>query len=297
LRSPHLAFACLATFGAACTRAGPVDVDGAAVEQVDHVLVASPESGELFALFTDTLELPVAWPLADHGGFRSGGVALGGVTLEILQVREPSAPGEGPRWVGLALDPGPLDASLAVLDGRRIRRGEAAPFRAGGFRTRWTTVALPGVSGDAFEVFLCRYAEDAGLRRQRLLAELSECGGGTLRVREVREVVVGARNPLRARESWEQLLHPVVATAEGVFALASGPAIRVREADREAIVGIVVAVEDLGRARSVLERHGGIEEVEGGGIRWIGPFVRGLEIVFVPVDPSPVNAARRREPR
>lgn len=52
----------------------------------------------LFSLLTETLGLPVAWPLKPYPSFQSGVVALGNLYLEIIQCApRRAADGRGPR--------------------------------------------------------------------------------------------------------------------------------------------------------------------------------------------------------
>src|ERR1051325_353885 len=66
------------------------------VKQLDHVIARVDDPRTLFSTLTETLGLPVAWPLASYPAFESGGVALGNLYLEIMQCgpkREPSSAG------------------------------------------------------------------------------------------------------------------------------------------------------------------------------------------------------------
>jgi len=55
------------------------------IRQVDHILIQTSDAKYLFDFLADTLQLPVAWPLADYSGFTSGGVAAGNVNIEVLR--------------------------------------------------------------------------------------------------------------------------------------------------------------------------------------------------------------------
>ena len=57
----------------------------AVVKQLDHVIARVDDPRRLFSVLTETLGLPVAWPLASYPAFQSGGVALGNLYLEIMQ--------------------------------------------------------------------------------------------------------------------------------------------------------------------------------------------------------------------
>jgi len=47
------------------------------IKQVDHIIIRVDDSSsdQLFALFSDTFQLPVAWPLASYTSFVSGGIS------------------------------------------------------------------------------------------------------------------------------------------------------------------------------------------------------------------------------
>ena len=193
------------------------------VRQVDHVLISSSQPKALFALLTQTFELPVAWPMSDYGGFVSGGVALGNVNVEVLSAAGPAGGVARARFVGLALEPEPLPA-LPELDARGIVHGRPAPYRAGRSwftrKPRWTTVALPTVSADALEVFLCEYGHDVAEQRQRLREQLQSRQGGPLSVRSVRRSCaappIGDKRKSRGGRSSIRLKRQMVNGSSGV---------------------------------------------------------------------------------
>jgi catechol 2,3-dioxygenase-like lactoylglutathione lyase family enzyme len=53
-----------------------VDASRAVVKQLGHVVARVDDPRAVFDAFTETLGLPVAWPLASYPAFESGGVAL-----------------------------------------------------------------------------------------------------------------------------------------------------------------------------------------------------------------------------
>lgn len=251
------------------------------VRQVDHVLVVSRDAATLFAVLTDTFQLPVAWPFSGHGNFSSGGVSLGNVNLEVLQETDPSAKGSTPRWTGFALEPEPLDDSVRELDARGIRHGVPVPFRDGFFRLRWTTVGLPDVSGNRVSVFLCRYEGHTASRRLQLQDQLQSRGGGPLSILGVRELTQGARDGKALRDGWQKLLSPVAAASEGFWNLGTGPGIRVVPADQDGMLGWVVEVRSERQARQFLELKGMADADSSGALRLGGPMFQGLKITLV----------------
>lgn len=233
--------------------ASPTPMPPAIVKQVDHVLLASSEANALFALLAETFQLPVVWPMSNYGNFGSGGVALGNVNLEVIRTTASRAGDHGSRFIGLALEPERLPTSLAELDARHITHGSPAPFRAK-FATLWTTVALPEVSSDALEIFLCAYAHDETARRQQFREQLRGREGGPLSVHSMREIVCGARNVAEAETHWRKLLHPVTPSTDGAWQLGTGPAIRFVAADADQLQEVIVNVTSLEQARRFLAR-------------------------------------------
>lgn len=58
------------------------------VECVDHLMIRVVDSvyEQLFSLLTETLQLPITWPINDATpGFKTGGVFAGNINLEIFQ--------------------------------------------------------------------------------------------------------------------------------------------------------------------------------------------------------------------
>lgn len=125
----------------------------AIVKRIDHVVVRVDDPCPLFELLTDTLALPVAWPMQSHGFYASGGVSVGNACLEIARVGRPKVHSAGSaHLLGVALEPYPLDVSLRELAARGIPHSPPVPFageRPDGTRgVRWTNVLLGGLAGE-----------------------------------------------------------------------------------------------------------------------------------------------------
>jgi hypothetical protein len=256
------------------------------VRQVDHILIASSDARELFSLLSGTFQLPVVWPMSDYGSFASGGVAVGNVNLEVLKAN--SVPGtrtERARFVGFALEPGPLQISLAELEARRIRHGAPMPFRSrqpsGAVTTLWTTVGLPEVSRDDIEVFLCAYEHDVSARRLQSTVELRSRNGGPLSVHSLKEIVYGTPDVTRMQEQWQRLLSPVQPSSRGVWAVGGGPAIRVTQADEDGIQEVVLKVTSLQQARRFLQEHGLLGTEQATWLTLAASRVQGLRVTLV----------------
>ena len=232
------------------------------VQHVDHIMIRADKPEKLYAFFVDTLQLPVAWPLAERGGVTSGGVGFGNVNVEAI--RFPGQSGE-PRLVGFAFKPVALEGSLAELRRRGIAYGEPRPFVSTGpdgtRTTSFTNVTLSQFSdadrpaSATLHVFLSEYNPayvDAGQRRARLRRELAARAGGPLGVLGVEEIVVGMTDLDAASRLYERLLEPQTRVS-GAWRIGDGPAIRLVRAEQDLIQRLVIGVVSLERARRFLE--------------------------------------------
>lgn len=56
---------------AAVVLSGPIrgqELPPVPVQYIDHIMIRSDKPDELFAFFSETLQLPIAWPLVDRSG-------------------------------------------------------------------------------------------------------------------------------------------------------------------------------------------------------------------------------------
>jgi catechol 2,3-dioxygenase-like lactoylglutathione lyase family enzyme len=286
VRSKPLFLILILMVGCGVSGGGPDTVsdskdEGNVVSQVDHIVIRSNDADRLFKFLTETLQLPVAWPMSDFGGFGSGGVAVGNVNLEVIRSTV-----AGSAFTGFALEPAALARSLRTLDERGIPHGPPTEFRSGGLlgiggKTLWTTVALPSVSGDAVEIFFCEYKDDVAARRRNGLEQLRSRKGGPLSVVSVDEIVYGAKDSPGLRNRWRDILTPIGESVPGVWHVGEGPAIRIVEAVDDGILGIVIKVRSLSEARRFLAAKGGIRESRAGEITLGGPQLEGLTVKVV----------------
>lgn len=279
----------------------PLPPDAPVVRRIDHVLVVARQADALFSLFADTLECPVVWPMSDHGGFASGGVSLGDLTLEIIRESEHAGNAAASRFTGLALEPEPLDACLPVLTSRGIAFGRRSPYRSGLFITRWTTVGLPGVSSEAMNVFMCEYGsairKDLPERRRRVRDELRARGGGPLSLDSAREVVLAARDPARARGHWQALLHPNPPQVPGLWSFEAGPGIRIVAGTKESdhIAELVLRVRSLAQARTFLRSQGLLGADEPDQISLVAPDLGDVVIRLVAAESADTSMTTTRD--
>lgn len=234
------------------------------VRQIDHIMIRSEEPRNLYGLFVETFELPVAWEMATRGGVISGGIGFGNVNVEAIKF--PGQTAKQSLLVGFALEPQPsLRGSLAELDRRHIPYGAPRPFAnrdpQGIAQTLWTNVTLERFSDsdtpiDArIHIFLSEYSPayvDVDQRRRRLHDALVSSRGGALGVESVVEVRIGSTDLREGVEQWEELIAPYGGAADGVLPIGSGPAVRLVHAAKNEIQGFVVAVNSLREAEIFL---------------------------------------------
>jgi hypothetical protein len=260
------------------------------IRQVDHILIEASDPHYLFSFFTDTLQLPVAWPIADYAGFTSGGVAFGNVNVEVKRFpgQKDSASVVQSRFIGFAFEPAPLADSLRELEKRRITYKSPEPYVGdgpdGSKNTLWTTVTLSQFSDSATEIFLCEYDpsfNNVAKNRERLREQLLSRQGGPLGVESVKEIEYGATDLKQSRRLWQRLMEPLQSSAPGVWQVGGGPDIGVVSAKENAIQGLIISVKSLSRARAFLKERGLLGPTTRGGV-WIAPSkIQGLSIKLV----------------
>ena len=236
------------------------------VRQIDHIMIRADDPGRLYAFFTEILQLPIAWPMmAPRPGVTTGGVGFGNVNVEAIQFPEQRRRSSPAQLLGFAFEPAPLRECLAELDRRGITYGELRPLvstgQDGSTSTRWTNVTLrqfsdaDGPADATMHVFLTEYSPtyvNVEERRVRLRRQLTESGGGPLGVEAVKEIVIGVTDLESARRLWQTLLDPARSSGSNAWQVGSGPAIRLVQANQNAIQELVVSVTSLPRAKAFL---------------------------------------------
>lgn len=264
------------------------------VRCVDHLTVRVGDNYEqAFSFFTETLGLPVAWPIAERypNGpvrFRSGGIAAGSINIEIFSAA--SNPPPDAQFYSVAFEPvGPVEYTIDELNRRNIEHSPplAIPQDVfGEVGKLWTLVflgglfngdlsALPplrdGLSGssildDRFDrafrrgmAFLCVYNNtvyDVEEQRRRLRTALDERAGGRLGLIDTQEVVIGASDLATAREDWRRVMSPLPEPEVGVWSPLQGPAIRLVSAAEDGLIAITWKVASLDQAATFLSERG-----------------------------------------
>jgi hypothetical protein len=226
------------------------------VRQIDHVLVHTDDAARLFAVLTEDLALPVAWPLFTYRGFSSGAVGFGNTNVEILQHVEGDAPAfaaaPGTYPIGVALEPVTIDGALRELDARGIEH--SSPFDDGiNDAVRWTSIDLKGPPECPVLLFV-KYGFDQDARRAQLGRQLVEGDGGPLGALGVHAVEVGVRDVAAAMQRWQTLFAPAAGAPR--WRLGDGPQFHLVEHDSDAFQRVVLSVASLPQATTALRDRG-----------------------------------------
>ena len=254
-----------------------MDVSRPVVKQLDHFVALVDDVGGLFGLLTETLGLPVAWPLESYPAFESGGVALGNLYLELMSCgprRE--AAGRG-RFCAIAFEAAPIEEAARELSRRGLPHTPVAPYverdEDGGKTVFRSNVVLGRMIGRDFLL-------DAAIMLSRLpgATRLSDAGSGSaldrwqiskLFERNIVFLVEFFYENIKDRPFWSEFRrHEEKRAAD---------AVRLREAGGgrlgvERVEEIVAGVRDFAAARELwrrlyapaAERGEGVWEIEDG---------------------------------
>jgi hypothetical protein len=260
---------------------------GPVVRQVDHILVESGDPNALFNFFVDTLQLPIAWPLADNDGFLSGGVGAADVSIEVFRYADKKKRAAGKtaegRFSGLAFEPFLLSSALRELQIRHIPHGPPDSYTStlpkGSQGILWTTVALPSLSRPGMSIFLYEYSPaflKVDVRRKQMGNRLALNKGGPLGFKAIREIVIATTDLKTDAAEWRKMLGKQAPA--GNWLPASGPAIRLLQSNRQCLMEIVLEVESLIRAKGFLQKNGLLGSLSSKGIYLNPSKVQGLKI-------------------
>jgi hypothetical protein len=257
------------------------------IRQLDHILIQSSDPKALFSFFSDTLQLPTAWPISENQGYITGGIGAGNLNLEIFRYPETSrTPGRSPadtQYSGLAFEPYQLNDSLRELQLRGIPYSPPEPYLStlpnGSRGVAWTTVALHTFSRPGMSVFLYEYSPaflKVDVTRKQLANRLTLQNGGSLGLLSVDEIVIDSTNPKKDNASWRRLLGK--ASSSGSWLAGAGPTIRIASGTQDCIREIILQVESLDRAKVFLKKGSLLGPVSGKGILLNRGKVQGLRI-------------------
>jgi hypothetical protein len=256
------------------------------IKQIDHILIRTEDPAPLYALLSETFQLPTVWPLATFGGraFTTGGLCAGNVNLEVLRLDSLPIRTANTHFLGIAFEPTRLDASLIELDRRDLEYDEPAPYYEtrpdGEKHLRWTNVQLEAFLPGSM-IFLCQYNLDIEARRARGRTELDARSGGPLGLVGVREVIVATQAMDTTVTRWDQLLAPIPSPEMRLWKPENGPAIRLVQGADDQIIALVWEVASLTDARAFLDKNYLLGDGSDGHLTIDPVKVEGLDIRLV----------------
>lgn len=227
------------------------------VHRLDHVVVALDGAATAHAFCADVLGLPVAWPFEDYGGFASGGIGLGNLSLELCQPGQFLRASLPARIGGLAFEPATFvdDRLSRALDARGIAHSEPAPTPG------WTNMWLPSFFGTV-RTFFCDYhipdVRDASIRAQAL----DGLGGGELEVVGALRVTIGCADLASSAARWAGLFAPKEAVG-GDWRFTDGADVRLVHAGVDEVVDLALKVRRADAAAALAALRAGDDPFHG----------------------------------
>jgi hypothetical protein len=235
-------------------RRGPV------VRQADRILIESNDPRALFEIFSETLQLPVVWPFAEHETYSSGSVSTGNVTLELYRYGARRSADVNARYTGLSLEPYPLEDALQELriigipyDPPQVHTSILPDGTEG---AAWKSVGLPSLSYPVLAVSLFEYNPlylNVGVRRQQFGNRLALEGGGPLGIVSMHTIFLESTDVKKDESEWIRLLGKP--DPDGSLCAVLGPAFRVVQGSQSCIQKVVLKVKSLARAEAFLKRQ------------------------------------------
>jgi hypothetical protein len=234
-------------------------------------------------VFTDTLGLLAAWPMAEYPGFSSGGVYAGNINMEVLGTGESGSGARSAQISEIVFEPCPIQKAASELNGRGIAISE--PFseymdESGEKVLLWTDINLNGMSFGSYTIVL---TEMSDVTRQQLESMMPSVSGplGGVGLKSIKEIVIGCSNIEQSRESWTKLFSPIGMLGEDSWTIGSGPAVHLVSSSDDKIQSMVWRVSSLSEAKTFLESKGMLGEDRGGEITIDPSRVQNLDIRLV----------------
>lgn len=236
-------------------------------QAVDHIMVRVNEAEPMMRLFSETLGLPVSWPLQQNDVATYGWITLGNTNLEFwASVNNGDLPTGQllPMFHGFALAPYELSRSIGILEQRGIRckapRSYATKNREGKEVTNFTNSVILDVSNDLCCIFFCDWGAEGTIfpwpkkhtledRRAAAMANMKSCGGGKLGVTGLIEIRLASTDVDESYTKWA-----AITGQESGPLLLDGIRLCLRSGAKNMIDSLVLGVRSLHGARDVLAK-------------------------------------------
>lgn len=190
---------------------------------IDHLMLRTHDTEPLFSLLTETMCLPVTWPL-QHSEFASfAWVHVGNTHLEIWAARSNAdLPTDCrlPLIHGLALEPDELAFSVAELERQGMACKQPRPFQTvnanGRLVTNFTNAVILDLSSPACCNFFCDWGMEASIvpwgtdtctreRRELEQRRFAELGGGSLGLVRLARVEMSCPDVGAMKKRWRTM--------------------------------------------------------------------------------------------
>jgi hypothetical protein len=286
------------------------------VSRIDHIMIRVSDAiyDQVFSLFADTLQLPIAWDVHNYyPPFKAGGIVAGSINMEIFRSGErPLYPSQAQLY-GIALETPPLSESLQELTRRDIPHlppyaiPQAYLSNPGEFYTlvyigellggclsqffAADQIGLGAIDSLIFDqvfghgtVFLCEYNPafwNISQERQSKMTLLREKHGGSLGLEDVQTLIIGVADEEKALMQWQRLLAPLMPVRKGEWQFKEGPAIRLVPHERDEILAMTWKVASLEQASAFLQAKGMLGKVTANQITLERAATHGLEIHLI----------------
>ncbi len=257
------------------------------VKKVDHITISCADPAALFETFTQTLGLPLAWPLSSYPGFTTGGVYCGNVNIETLRFgdagRETGGSSESTFIYGIVLESYPLSE---VMDDFRQRGADPGDPQdqmreIDGQQVKvWTNVTLNGLCTDNYIVYLCEYTEVMKEVLEKRARDNPVPLGG-IGLMGVKEIILASTQSGQTRDLWETVFAPAVMSIDGELNFGSGPSILISNGSKNVIEGLILEVDSLQAAKGFLAQNGLLGEASDREISIDPAKVQSLDIRLV----------------
>lgn len=238
------------------------------VRTLDRVMIEAEDPTVLFRLFVEGFGLPVAWEFGDYGDLWSGGVCAGNLNLEFCRFKEKRF-GKADVWEGadgsariggLAFAPTmPISELVSVLPECGV------PFGSGIASENWTELEIKGLLDAPGIVVLVEYNFDHDAWQASHRDAFAASGGGSLGLKGVQEIQIGARDVDEASPAWERFLRDIPKVDTAAWRLAENQALRLVPWGKDEIASLMFRVESVERSMTFLEDAGipALESLDG----------------------------------
>ena len=224
----------------------------AQISNIDHFLISTPHSKDLYTLFTAKFNLPVVWDYQTFGLFSSGGVTLGNVVFEFVQDK----PDQITAYHGIALEPNLTAAEiLSILDSADISHGSLNTYSLftedGKKDIGWTTISLNNMLPNLVNLFLCDYHDREFVKsgHEEATNNLGKINGGILGIEYLKELVIGTEEPSKYINELIKL--PGTKREGNIIIFLEGPGLKLIKSDIP-FVGLLIKVRSIENAKKQL---------------------------------------------